>query len=307
MIIDFSTHLVPKSMTKLGIAFPQISGLWNLDERLRLMKKYKVDKQVVTITASIFAGASGAKEVDLCKMANDELSKVQEKHDGKFISLASIPMTAPDEAVEEIERAHHDLGMTGVEMYSNVKGKGLDSKEFNRIYERLVKLDMPIFLHPTNWNWDANHLLDDYGLRIAFGWPFDTAQAMTRIVLGGLFDRYPELKIVTHHLGSMIPTLLGRLVLVNLLDDKVKLKKPLDKEFKCFYGDTAVNCWPLALESGYNFFGAKHIVFGSDYPYGQEGGEFFVRGNLKIMNDLKIPPAEKKLIMESNASKLLKL
>ena len=191
MIIDFSTHLVPASIAKLGIKFQQISGLWDIEERLRLMKKYKVDKQVVTITASIFKGATGKKEVDLCKMANNELAKIQDKYDGRFVALASVPMTAPDDAIDEIQRAHNDLGMPGVELYSNAKGKSLDSAEFFKLYEQLVKLDMPIFLHPTDWNWESYGLLNEFRLKNRIGWPFDTAQAMTRIVYGGILDKFP--------------------------------------------------------------------------------------------------------------------
>lgn len=308
MIIDFSTHLVPKSMTKLGIYFPPVTALLDIDERLRVMKKYGIDMQIVTITASVFKGASGEREVELCRIANDELAKLHDKYHGKFVGLAAVPLSSPDEAVEEIERARHDLGMPGAELYSNAKGKGLDGKEFHKIYDRLVKLDMPMSLHPTDW--ESYSLLSDYGLKNRIGWPFDTAQAMARMVYGGVFDKFPNLKIVAHHLGLIVPALMGRLMHYHVPpaeEDEKKRSKEIEKKFKMFYGDTAVNCWNLVLEFGYKFFGAKHIVFGSDYPYGWNGGEGWLQGNLKIVRDLEAPAREKKLIWEENTRKLLKL
>lgn len=310
MIIDFSTHVVPKGITKIGIKFPQISALWNMDERLRIMKKYGVDKQVVTITASFFRGAQGDREVELCRKANDEIAKLQDSYDSKFIGLVHVPLTAPEEAVEEVERARQDLGMRGVQLFSNYQGKGLDSKDFYKLYARLEKLGMPIFIHPTDWKWEPYGLLDDYRMRNRLGWPFDTAQAMTRIVFGGVFDKFPNLKIITHHLGSIVPIMMGRLDYFQVpLEgrDEYKRSKTLVNKFKSFYGDTAVNCWALSLEFGYKFFGAKHMVFGSDYPYGHAKGLDFLSGNMKILKQLRMPSSEKEMIWGGNTSKLLNL
>lgn len=321
MIIDFSTHLITKDMLKLvtaplegGIKYEQIDALWDADQRLKIMKKYKVDKQVITPSASFFKGSPGKTQLDLCRMANDEFGNLQEKYDGKFVGLASVPLADnPDEAVDEIKRARQDLGLRGVELYSNVNGQGLDDRRFFKFYAELVRLGIPIFLHPTDWGWQSYPLLNDYRLKNRIAWPFDTAQAMSRIVYGGVLDEFPDLKIVTHHLGSIVPIMMGRLNYETSgaqgtgAERVVSNSRALVKKFKMFYGDTAVNCWPLSLETGYKFFGAKHMVFGSDYPFGWNGGEGWLKDNLKILKDLRIPSSEKNLIFAGNAIKLLKL
>jgi len=140
-----------------------------------------------------------------------------------------------------------------------------------------------------------------------FGWPFDTTQAVWRLIFGGVIDRYPSLKFVTHHLGAMIPYFARRIEknCQKYLSDK--LPRPISEYWGNFYGDTALDGTVAAYPCGYAFFGPHRIVFGTDYPFGAEEGEDFIRSNLAGVKAMGIPADDIEKILHGNAKKLLKI
>jgi aminocarboxymuconate-semialdehyde decarboxylase len=180
---------------------------------------------------------------------------------------------------------------------------------------------LPIWLHPARPATVADYAGEPrsrYDLWWAFGWPYETSVAMGRLVFSGLFDRHPELVVITHHLGAMIPFCEGRLgggldQLGSRSDDADDghalgrlRRRPLDY-FRMFYGDTALfGAWP-AMESGLAFFGADHVLFGTDFPFDPEKGPGFIRDTIAAMERMRASAEDKARIYEGNARRLLRL
>jgi aminocarboxymuconate-semialdehyde decarboxylase len=163
-------------------------------------------------------------------------------------------------------------------------------------------------LHPTNWEgYPLVETVKGWRMMQVFGWPFDTTQAVWRLVFGGVIDRFPSLKIVTHHLGAMFPYF-GRRVEQNFKKFlKNELPRDISEYWANIYGDTAMDGTDPAFPCGYAFFGPDRIVFGTDFPYGLEEGEDFIRENLASLKRMNIGENDKKKILGENAKKLLKI
>ena len=150
-----------------------------------------------------------------------------------------------------------------------------------------------------------------------FGWPYETSVAMARILFAGYFDRWPNLKVITHHMGGMIPYFAGRIgpgldqLGARTEDEDLTVylkrlqKRPYDY-FKMFYADTALFGARDAVECGLKFFGADQVVFASDFPFDPEKGTFNIRETIKDIDSLSISESDRKKIYEGNARRLLK-
>jgi predicted TIM-barrel fold metal-dependent hydrolase len=331
--IDVFPHILPPRYFRrmLEVAPPgmalqkRMSGipaLVDLEERFRIMDRHEGYRQVLTLAnppIEVVGGPDFAP--DLARLANDAMAEIVERHPDRFSAfVASLPMNNPEAAVREIDRAIGDLGATGVQMFSNVAGRPLDAPELQPLFARMAERRLPIWLHPARPALAdyAGEARSKYDLWWAFCWPYDTSLAMGRLVFSGLFDRHPDLVVITHHMGAMIPFCAGRLgggldqlgTRSDDAEDAVALarlrRRPLDY-FKMFYGDTALfGAWH-AMESGLAFFGADHILFGTDMPFDPEGGPGFIRDTIAAMDRLRATDAEKTAIYAGNARRLLRL
>ncbi len=227
----------------------------------------------------------------------------------------------PDAALGEIDRALDQLGATGVQLFTNVNRRPLDLPEYRPIFERMAEQRLPIWMHPARPATVADYAGEPrsrYDLWWAFGWPYETSVAMGRLVFSGVFDRHPDLVIITHHLGAMIPFCDGRIggglnQLGSRSDDPedagalARLQKRPIEYFRMFYGDTALfGAWH-AMESGLAFFGADHVLFGTDFPFDPEKGPGFIRDTIGAMEKMRASDADKAKIYEGNARRLLRL
>jgi aminocarboxymuconate-semialdehyde decarboxylase len=318
---DRMLQVAPAGMT-LAKRMSGIPALVDVDLRLRMMDRHEGYVQVLTIAnppIEVIAGPDRSPE--LARLANDEMAALVRRYPDRFPGfVASLPMNNPDAALREIDRAIDDLGATGVQVYTNVNQQPLDRPEYLQILERMARRRLPVWMHP------ARAALPDYAgeprskfdLWWAFGWPYETSNAMGRLVFSGIFDRHPELVVITHHMGAMIPFCAGRIgggldQLGSRSDDPEdaaalsRLKKrPIDY-FRMFYGDTALfGAWH-AMESGLAFFGADHVLFGTDFPFDPEKGPGFIRDTIAAMERMRASTDEKALIYEGNARRLLRL
>jgi aminocarboxymuconate-semialdehyde decarboxylase len=300
-----------------------IPVLVDVELRLKIMDRYEGYVQILTLAnppVEVIADARTSPE--LIRLANDELAEMVARHPDRFPSfVASLPMNNPDAAVAEIDRAIDALGATGVQIYTNVAGRPLDLPEYRPIFARMAERDLPIWMHPARPAGFADYAGEarsKFDIWWAFGWPYETSAAMARLVFSGIFDRHPGLKIITHHMGAMIPFCAGRVgggldQLGSRTDDPDDMaalgrlsKRPIDY-FKMFYGDTALfGAWH-AMESGLAFFGADHILFGTDMPFDPEQGPGFIRDTIAAMERMRATPEEKAAIYAGNAKRLLKL
>jgi uncharacterized protein len=332
--IDVFPHILPpRYFERMLAAAPpgmalqkRMSGipvLVDLDLRMAVMDRYEGYVQVLTLAnppIEVVAGPDLSPE--LARLANDEMANVVAKRPERFPGfVASLPMNNPDAAVAEIDRAIDHLGATGVQIFTNVGGRPLDLPEYRPIFARMAEHGLPIWLHPARPATFADYAGEarsKYDLWWAFGWPYETSVAMGRLVFSGLFDRHPDLQIITHHLGAMIPFCAGRIgggldqlgSRTDDADDGAALgrlkRRPLDY-FKMFYGDTALfGAWP-AMESGLAFFGADHVLFGTDMPFDPEKGPGFIRDTIAAMERMRASAEDKAKIYEGNARRMLRL
>jgi aminocarboxymuconate-semialdehyde decarboxylase len=329
MRIDVYPHILPPayykrmlevapSGTLLAKRMGNVKPLHDLGERLRVMDEYEDYHQVLTLGGTpIEAIGEPNVTAELARLANDGMAEIVAAHPHHFYGfVASPPMDDVDAAMREIDRAVNDLGATGIQIHTNIKGKPLDLPQFEPVFARMAELRLPIWLHPTRTPAKPDYIDEPrsyYDMWWAFGWPYETTVAMGRMVFSGFFDRWPSLIVLTHHLGGMIPYFEQRAgagldALGERSDDPTDLaalgnieKRPFDY-FHMFYGDTALFGSVAGMQCGLSFFGADHVLFGTDMPFvGQ------IRDTLDGIEQLIATPEDKTKILEGNARRLLRL
>jgi len=330
--IDAYSHISPPKYTEaLRKAYPafynQILGntppLFDLDERFRIMDRYEPIMQVLTVgpVPPLEAFANPKKSVELAKMANDEMAELILKYRDRFIAaIALLPMNDIAAALKETDRAINELGFRGIYMHSNINGKPLDSPEFLPLYEKMSKYNLPIYIHPWRGDDFADYKTEKtskYMIASIFGWPYETTAAMTRLVFSGILEKYPNLKVITHHCGGMVPYYEQRILQHYGQQDRAyhqqavyfhELTKTPLEYYKMFYNDTAIHGNTPALMLAYHFWGADHLVFGADMPLGDYYFGFrSYRQTIDAIEAMDITDGEKKKIFVDNALSLLRI
>ena len=333
--IDIFNHIFPESFHKLmmkvagdhkdiGKRVRGVPMLADLDERFRVMDQFGEDyRQVLSLASPALEVLGGPNvAIELAKAANDGMAELVQKHPDRFPSfVASLPMNAPEAALNETQRAITELGACGIQMFTNVLGKPLSSQEFRPLFGAMAEYDLPIWVHPARGAQFPDYLSEtksEYEIWWTFGWPYETSAMMARLVFEGLFDEYPALKIVTHHMGGMVPYFEGRVgpgwdQLGSRTSDEdlgkvlQRLKKrPIDY-FHMFNADTAVFGSRAATICGLDFFGVDKVLFASDAPFDPEKGPMYIRETIKIIDELDISEMDRDKIYRANAVELLKL
>jgi aminocarboxymuconate-semialdehyde decarboxylase len=333
MKIDIFNHFFPKqyfdryikggaSGKDMGKRVSNIETIMDLDRRFRALDEFGEYLQVLSLPVpplEVLAGPS--KSPELARVANDGLAELVAKHPDRFIGFAgSLPMNNPAEAEKEMDRVLTQLGGKGVQIYTNAAGKALDAPEFAGLFEEAARRDMPIWLHPARGAEVPDYRTEDqsqYEIWWTFGWPYETSVAMARMVFSGMLDRLPNLKIITHHMGGMIPYFEGRVgygwdQLGTRTSDKdyVALLKSMKKRpveyFKHFYADTALFGAGPATKCGLEFFGVDNVLYASDMPFEPAPG-LYARETIRCVEDLDVTKEQREKIYRGNAERLLKL
>jgi len=223
-------------------------------------------------------------------------------------------------ALKEADRAINELGFKGIYLHSNINGKPLDSPEFMPFFEKMAKYNLPIYIHPWRGDDFADYKTEktsNYMIASIFGWPYETTAAMTRLIFSGILEKYPDLKVITHHCGGMVPYYEQRILQHYGFQDKTYQKEaaylheltktPLEY-YKMFYNDTAIHGNTPALMLAYHFWGADHLVFGADMPLGDyDLGVRSYRQTISAIEAMEITDDEKKQIFADNARSLLRI
>jgi predicted TIM-barrel fold metal-dependent hydrolase len=335
MRIDIFNHLFPRNyfdkmmevtpkFRDMGRRVSEVPALVDLDARFRVMDQFDDYVQVISLAGSppleVLAGPKRTPE--LTKLANDGMAEHVAKHPDRFPAfVASLPMNNPDAAMEEMDRAIKELKAVGVQLFSNVNGRPLDLPEFKPLFEKMAGFELPIWLHPARGANFPDYITEKssrYEIWWTYGWPYETSAAMCRIVYAGYFDQFPNLKIVTHHMGAMIPYFEGRIcpgrdqltsrtVDEDYITSLKQLKKRPVEYFKMFLADTALMGSLAGTQCGLEFFGADHVLFASDCPFDPEKGPGYIRETIKAIDGLPISKAVRQKIYEGNAKRLLNL
>jgi aminocarboxymuconate-semialdehyde decarboxylase len=272
------------------------------------MEKHSVDVQALSQTAPVLLGFQADDAAEICRLSNEDNFMLCKTFPKKFVNIGIVSLLDVKKALEEVDRCFSELDCRGITVATNQNGRGLDRPEYFPFYAKIEKYGLPLFLHPTHW--ESYPLVDmEQGWRMmhVFGWPFDTTQAVWRLIFGGVLDRYPDLKIVTHHMGAMLPYFSRRVEQNVIWALKGKLPHPIQKYWPSLWGDTAVDGTSAAYPCGYAFFGPDHLMYGSDYPFGNDSGEDFIKSNLEGVKAMKIPKTALNKILGGNAQRLLKI
>jgi aminocarboxymuconate-semialdehyde decarboxylase len=332
--IDIFNHIFPKAFYErmLQVApnakdinkrVRNIPCIVDLDERFRIMDRFKDYVQVICLpNPPLESLATPPLCNELAKLGNDGMAELVQKYPDRFPGfIASLPMNDPEGLLKEARRAVKDLGAVGVQIFTNVSGRPLDKPETMPLFDLMAELDRPIWMHPARGADFPDYKGEPkshYEIWWTFGWPYETSVAMAHLVFSGLFDRHPDLKIITHHLGGMIPYFEGRVgpgwdQLGTRTSDEdytlilKKLKRPHLEYFKLFYADTALFGAKEATMCGLKFFGPERVLFASDSPFDPEKGSAYIRWTIEVIDRLDISSADRHAIYEGNARRLLKL
>jgi aminocarboxymuconate-semialdehyde decarboxylase len=333
--IDVFTHIWPQpyfdalqkvigpmsNMPRRVAAIPMIT---DMDRRFEVMDMFGEDYcQVLSLAAPpLEEHGTPEQALELSRIASDAMAEICQKYPDRFPGfIASAPVSNPDKVVDECRRAVEELGACALQVYTNVNDKPLDLPEFAPFWDYAAEADIPVFLHPHRTADFPDYQTEDksnYEIWWTFGWPYETSVTMSRLVFSKTFDRLPNLKVVTHHAGGMVPYFEGRVGpgwsqlgkrtshadYTTLLSD---LKKPHLDYFKAFYADTATFGSRRAIEHAIDFFGLERVVFASDAPFDPEGGPMYIRETIKILDGPHFTDAQRQAIYEDNPRQLLKL
>ncbi|MFH7817913.1 amidohydrolase family protein [Neobacillus thermocopriae] len=292
MRVDFHTHIIPENFTELtrnltgerwpklertcacganimvaGKVFREVTDqVWSPEKRIADMKRESVDMQVLSPIPVTFSYWAPAEEAEiLARIQNDFIAETVNQYPDKFIGLGTVPLQDVERAIREMDRCIHELGLKGIEIGTNVNGNNLDDPTLIEFFEMAEKWEVPLFIHP--WETLRKERMPRHNLMYTVGMPSETALAGASLILGGVIERFPKLKICFAHGGGSLPYLLPR------LDQGWKvwphlrlLNHPPSYYAKNFYFDSLVND-PINLNYLLSNFGHEKIIMGSDYPF----------------------------------------
>jgi predicted TIM-barrel fold metal-dependent hydrolase len=333
MIIDVFNHFMPKPyLDRLARiipdhiavkAFPRLATLVDVESRLRLLDQFEGVQQVLSL-ANPPLELVGTPDLtpELARIANDALADICHKHPHSFPTfIAALPMNNMDATLIEIDRAIGKLGARGVQVFTNVAGKPLSLTEFRPLFRRMAELDLPVWVHPMrgpNFPDYSSETFSEDEIWFSFGWPYETTACMTRLIYSGLFDELPAIKIISHHMGGMIPYFPGKINLGfrqiffgtpernPVAEERGLAKRPIEY-FKMLYADTALSGEEAPTRCGHAFFGTSHCLFATDAPFDAEQGRGLIADTIRGVRALSLSAQELDRIFASNARDLLKL
>jgi uncharacterized protein len=332
VIIDVFNHFMPRPyLDRLAArvpdhvavtAFPRLKTLVDVEARLRLLDQFEGLRQVICLAnPPLELVAPPELSPELAQVANDALAEVCRRHPDHFPTfIASLPMNNVEAALAEIDRTIGELGARGVQVFTNVSGRPLSAPEYRPIFRLMARHDLPVFVHPMrgrDFPDYASEQASEDEIWFSFGWPYETTACMTRLIYSGIFDELPTLKIVTHHMGGMIPYFAGKIKLgfrqiffgtpdQNPVAQERGLKQPPLAYFKMLHADTALG-EDAPTRCGHAFFGTANCLFATDAPFDAEQGRGLIANSLRAVSALEIPQTEKDAIFFGNAQRLLKL
>jgi aminocarboxymuconate-semialdehyde decarboxylase len=331
MRVDAYTHFIPKAFfdrvlagggqKDIGKRVRELPAIHDIDVRLKVMDQFQDYAQIISYSMPpLEIMAEGAKVEEYARILNDGFAELCGKYPDRFPGfVAQAPLTAPDGGVRECERAVRELGALGVQTYTNIQGKPLDRPEFEPFFAAMNRLGAPIWIHPAR---AANHpdYLDEkkslYEIWWTFGWSYETAAMMGRLVFSKTLDKYPDLKIIVHHFGGIVPMLEGRIgpgwdqLGARTSDEDLSVllkslkKRPLDYFKQDFFADTAVFGAHAATVCGLAFYPLDKVVFASDCPFDPEKGPGYIRETLKILDSLDLSREARDKIYYKNLEKM---
>ncbi|KAG5185571.1 hypothetical protein JKP88DRAFT_311755 [Tribonema minus] len=283
--------------------FSRIPELTDVAARLRFMDELDVDVSCLVPLPWLECEPALHADVELatqaCRIANDEMAKLVAAHPDRFVGVALVPTVSAQAMVDETRRAVLELGLAGVALFCGPTVKPLDDPSFELLYSTCQELDVAVWIHPCRPQNYADY--DQYQregkgslhqIWNSFGWIYDTSVAMVHIALGGVFRRYPHLKLISHHHGGMVPFFTERFI-TQRRNFQEEGDEDMLSDLKYFYCDTATFGVNSAnIEQSLDFFLPGRVMFGTDTPMdmGNRGG--FLASARKTIDGLRCLSAD---------------
>ena len=242
----------------------------------------------------------GKDGASIARLVNDWIASIARQHPTRFFGLCVLPLQSMDACLTELDRCVNRLGMKGILLYSNNAGRFPDEPEFRPLFRRAEELDIPILLHPAYpMTYDATK---GYEMAAGLGLMFDTTIALTRIILAGILDQHPKLKLVCPHVGGALPYLVGRIdhQTMVLKRGAEHIRRAPSEYLRQIWLDT-VSPLAMSIRYGFDFVGPDRLLYASDHPW--------VDPKLIVANveGLKFSAAEQSKIFHENARRLFRL
>jgi 2,3-dihydroxybenzoate decarboxylase len=278
--------------------------------RIQDMDDSGIDKQIVSLTAPGVQILKRDAAVAMATLANDKLGDAVRSHPDRFVGLTAVAPQDPAAAAREIERGANVLGFKGIIINSHTQNEYLDDKKFWPIFEAAEALNMPVYIHPTTPSRELIKPLLESGLEGAiYGFAVETGMHVLRLIVHGIFDRFPKLTVVIGHCGEALPFWLPR---IDFMHNRASLagryaswpklqKKPSDYLRENIYVTTSGMAWQPAILFCQQVLGIDRVLYAMDYPY-----QFVVEEVIETDN-LPISLADKKKLFQTNAERIFHL
>lgn len=274
--------------------------------RIALMDEGGVDVQVLSVTTPALHNLEPKESVILAQRTNDLVAATIANYPTRFQGFATLPTAAPEDAALELERSVQHLGLAGAMLCGRTRDKSLDHPDFLPMFGTAAKLGVPVFIHPQIpqravrevYYSGFGEMIDTAFATFALGWHYEAGIQFVRLMLAGVFDKYPDLQIILGHWGEVILFYLERL---NSFSRVAKLQRPVADYIRQNLYVTPSGMWNQSyLQRTLEIVGPERILFSTDYPYQYRPGG----GARSFLNETTLPQEEKKLFAHGNWERL---
>ncbi len=278
------------------------------EQRLALMDESGVDIQVLSVTTPALHNLEPEESVTLARRTNDLIAETVSKYPARFQGFATLPTASPEEAATELERSVTHLGLMGSMLCGRTRDKNLDHPDFSLMLETAERLGVPLFIHPQIpqraireiYYSGFNETIDICFAAFGLGWHYEAGIQFVRLILAGVFDKYPDLQIILGHWGEVVLFYLERL---GSLARVTNLQRPIADYFKQNLYVTPSGMWSQSyLQHTLEVVGPERILFSTDYPYQYRPG----RPGRLFIEESGLPPEQKELFAHGNWERLVK-
>jgi uncharacterized protein len=333
MKIDVWTHiLTPAYLHHLQAAAGDTPGpstfllanraLHDLDYRFQIMDMYGEYRQVLTPIPGphilLQRDNAGQRMIDLVRQNNEEMARITRQHPDRFAGFAAAtPIFDPAAATREAICAVRELGALGVQLEEDAAEFPLHDDRYDPLFAAMEDLGAGVWLHPFRTPASPGYPkeVSPFLLWQVFGWVFDTTITVARLVLAGIFDRHPRLKLIVHHGGALVPHFSGRIEMmpfytkldVTMREALERLKKSPIDYFKMLYVDTAMFGCAHGVRSVIDFFGPEQVMFGTDTPFDTKGGAHFIPVTISDIEAVVMDESGRSKIFDGTGRRVLNI
>jgi aminocarboxymuconate-semialdehyde decarboxylase len=296
MVVDVHTHFIPEELIDMialgegpsgltierrdgadplivhdnGLRYPAFEIFRDVPARLAHMDAHGIDVSVISIAPSLYLyWLDPGETLEVCRVLNEAAARMAADSGGRIAPMASVPMNDPHAAAEELRRAHSENGVVAVEIGTSVGTTQLDAPELDEFFGAAEELGLPLLLHPyVSMVTPPDSGTQGFHLGNVIGNPLETFTAACRLIVGGVFDRHPGLRVILVHGGGAMPYQIGRLqhaYEVRKETKSVARKPPLDYLPNFLFDTVIYERQPL--EYLIAMAGADHVLYGTDLPF----------------------------------------